>query len=143
MRAYYIESNFEEDIDMKNQYRFKNLKEPISIRGAVSKILIATCSRMLVKEKNTTHVDFNVKILDNVRSVKVNSVPAKSKHLSPEQAVDDAIDETSFARNNPDNHFNNHKQTNINSPTLNTRAVNDNQVITKAYVDQFHQENER
>ena len=26
---------------------------------------------------------------------------------------------------------------------MNTQAVNDNQVITKAYVDQFHQENER
>ena len=29
------------------------------------------------------------------------------------------------------------------SITLYTQAVNDNQVITKAYVDQFHQENER
>ena len=26
---------------------------------------------------------------------------------------------------------------------MNTQAVNDNQVITKAYLDQFHQENER
>ena len=33
--------------------------------------------------------------------------------------------------------------TNINSITLNTQAVNDNQVITKVYVDQFHIDNER
>ena len=33
--------------------------------------------------------------------------------------------------------------TNIFSITLNKEAVNDNEVITKAYVDQFHQENER
>ena len=33
--------------------------------------------------------------------------------------------------------------TNINSITLNEPAENDNKVITKAYVDQFHQENER
>ena len=26
---------------------------------------------------------------------------------------------------------------------MNTRAVNDNEVLTKAYVDHFHQENER
>ena len=26
---------------------------------------------------------------------------------------------------------------------MNTQAENDNQVVTKAYVDQFHQENER
>ena len=33
--------------------------------------------------------------------------------------------------------------TNINSITLNTQAVNDNQVITKANVDQFQNDNER
>ena len=33
--------------------------------------------------------------------------------------------------------------TNISTITLKTQAVNDNQVITKLYVDQFHQENER
>ena len=33
--------------------------------------------------------------------------------------------------------------TNINSIILNTQAIDDNRVITKAYVDQFHQENER
>ena len=32
---------------------------------------------------------------------------------------------------------------NLNGFTLNTQAVNDNQVITEAYVDHFCQENER
>ena len=31
----------------------------------------------------------------------------------------------------------------MNSMTLNTQAVNDKELITKAYVDQLHQENER
>ena len=57
--------------------------------------------------------------------------------------VDAEIGELSLVRNNRDNDFNNNNRTNINSITLNTQAVNDNQVITKAYVDQFHQENER
>ena len=57
--------------------------------------------------------------------------------------VDTAIDEISLVRNNQDNDFNDHNFTNINSMNLKTQAVNDNQVITKAYVDQFHQENER
>ena len=48
-----------------------------------------------------------------------------------------------MVRNNQDNDFNNYNLTNITSITLNTQAENDNQVITKAYVDQFHQENER
>ena len=57
--------------------------------------------------------------------------------------VDASINESSLVRNNQDNDFNNNNLTNINSITLNTQAVNDDQVITKAYVDQFHQENER
>ena len=48
-----------------------------------------------------------------------------------------------MVRNNQHNDFNNYTLTNINSITLNTQAVNDNHVITRAYVDQFHQENER
>ena len=57
--------------------------------------------------------------------------------------VDFAVDESSLVKNNQNNDFNNNNLTNINSITLNTQAVNNNQVITKAYVDQFHQENER
>ena len=96
LRANYIESNIEEDIDLKNQYRIKNLPDPISNTEAFSK-----------------------------------------------NYVDNSIDESSLVRNNQDNNFSNNNLTNINSITLNTQAVNDNEVITKAYVDQFHQENER
>ena len=46
-------------------------------------------------------------------------------------------------RNNQDNNFNNYKVTNINSITANTQAANDNEVITKAYVDHIHNDNER
>ena len=37
LRSNYIEANIEEDIDLKNQYRIKNLPDPISIREAASK----------------------------------------------------------------------------------------------------------
>ena len=37
LRTNYIESNIEEDIDLKNQYRIKNLPDPISIREPASK----------------------------------------------------------------------------------------------------------
>ena len=57
--------------------------------------------------------------------------------------VDNAIDEPSLERNNKDNDFGNNNLYNKNSINLNTQAVNDNQVITKSYIDQFHQENER
>ena len=96
LRTNYIEANIEEDLDLKNQYRIKNLPNPTNLQDACSK-----------------------------------------------NYVDNAINEISLVRNNRDNDFGNYNLTNINSITLNTQAVNDNQVITKAYVDQFHQENER
>ena len=37
LRTKYLESNLEEDIDLKNQFRIKNLPDPISIREACSK----------------------------------------------------------------------------------------------------------
>ena len=49
----------------------------------------------------------------------------------------------SLVRNNQDNDINIYNRTNINSITLNTQAVKDNQVITKSSADQFHQKNER
>ena len=96
LRTNYIEANIEEDINLKNQYRIKNLPDPLSIAEACSK-----------------------------------------------NYVDNSKDESSLVRNNQDNDFNNNNLTNINSITLNRQAENDNEVITKAYVDQFHQENER
>ena len=95
-RTNYIESNIEEDIDLKNQFRIKNLPDPINIKEACSK-----------------------------------------------NYVDNLFNDPSIVKNTEHNDFNNNNLTNINSITLNTQAVNDNEVITKAYVDQFHQENER
>ena len=79
----------------------------------------------------------------NARFIQVNQWPQIDSHLTAELYVDTEIDQSSLVRNNKDNVFGKYSLTNINSITLNTQAVNDNQVITKAYVDQFHQENER
>ena len=38
LRSNYIESNMEGDIDLKNQFRIKNLPEPISIRKTCSEL---------------------------------------------------------------------------------------------------------
>ena len=78
-----------------------------------------------------------------IKFVKVNYQPAVNEHLTPKKYVDNAIDEPSLVRNNQDNDFGNYNLINIYSFTLNTPAVNNNQVITKAYVGQFHQENTR
>ena len=96
LRTNYKESNTEEDIDLKNQNRIKNLPDPISIGEAASK-----------------------------------------------NYVDNLFNDPSIIKNNKDNDFGNYSLTNINSITMNKQAENDNEVISKAYVDQFHQENEQ
>ena len=109
------------------------MPDPVSIREA--------CSKNYVDNIFKNDIDFNDVKLEIIRFVKVNYQPAVNEHLTPKIYVDNAIHKLSLTRNNKDNDFNNNNLTNINSITLNTQAVNDNEVITKAYVDQFHQEN--
>ena len=130
LRANYLEADIEEDIDLKNQKRINNLPDPISIREA--------CSKNYIDNIYKNDIDFNNVKLENIKFVKVNYQPAVNEHLSPKIFVDNAIDESSLVRNNKDNDFGNYNLTNTNSMTLNTPAENENEVITKAYVDQFH-----
>ena len=93
--------------------------------------------------KNTAHIDLNDRSNTNASFIRVNQLPQIDSHLTAKLYVNNAIDESSLVRNNQDNDFNTNNLANINSITLNTQAFNDNQVITKAYVDQFYQEKEQ
>ena len=104
------------------------MSDPISIREAASNNYVDH------KFKNDT--DLNDVKLENIKFGKFNYQPAVKEHLTPKACVDNCLNEPSLVRNNEDNDFNNNKLTNINSITLNNQAVNDNQVITKAFVDQ-------
>ena len=100
LRTKYIESNIEEDVDLKNQFGTKNLPGP--------KIIRQTCSENYADNlfndpsiiRNSAHVNFNDKKLDNVRFVKVNSLPVVREHPTPKFYNDDTIsqsvDETSL-----------------------------------------------
>ena len=127
LRTNYIEANIEEDLDMKNRYRIKNLPDPIGIREPASENYVDKVFR-----KN---IDSNDVKLENIKIEKIDYQPAVNEHLTPKIYVDKAIHEPSLVRNNQDNDFNNNNLTNINSITLNTQAVNDDQVFTKTYVD--------
>ena len=91
LRHNYIEANIEEDIDLKNQFRIKNLPDPISNGEPVSKQYVDDKFNDPSIIKNTAHVDFNDKNPDNVRFVKVNSMPAVGEHLTAKYYVDNAI----------------------------------------------------
>ena len=91
LRTTYLESN-REDIDLKNQYKIENLPDPISIPEAASKKYVDNKFNDPRILKNTAHVDFNDKNLDNVRFVKVNCFPIP-EHLTAKIFVDLAISE--------------------------------------------------
>ena len=93
--------------------------------------------------KNNAHIDLNDRNNTNARFIQVNQLPKSESHLTAKLYVDNAIDGPSLVRKIQDNDFNNYNLTTINSITLSKQARNDNQVITKAYVDQFHNNNER
>ena len=127
---------------MKNKFKIKNLSSPEEISDAVCKSYVDNLFNDPSIVKNNIHIDLNDRNITNARFIQVNQWPQINSHLKPKLDVDNAIDESTLVRNNKDNDFGNYNLTNINSITLNTEAVNNNQVITKAYVDQFHQENE-
>ena len=143
LRTNYIEANIEEDLDLKNQYRIKNLPNPLSDTEACNKNYVDNKFNDSSIVKNTEHIDLNDRNITNARFIQVNEWPQNDSHLTPRLYVDNAIGETSLIRNNKDNDFGNYNLSNINKITLNKQAENDNELITKAYVDQFHQGNER
>ena len=137
LRTNYIESNLEEDIDLKNQFRIKNLPDPISIREAAPKNYVDNLFNNPIIVKNDAHIDLNDRNITNCRFLSVNQLPQIDSHLTAKLYVDNSIDESSLVRNNKDNDFGNYNLTNINSITLNKQAENDNEVITKANVINF------
>ena len=143
LRTNYIESNLEEDIDLENHYRIKNLPDPINIPEAASKNYVDNLFNDPSIVKTTAHIDLKDRNITNARFIQFIQLPQIDSHLTAKLYVDNAVDESSLVRNNRDNDFGNYNLTNINSITLKKQAENDDEVVTKAYVDQFHQENER
>ena len=143
LRSNYLESNNEEDIDLKNQFRIKNLPHLISIRKNCNKTYVDNLFNDPSIIKNITHIDLKERTISNARFIQVSQWPQIDFHLTAKLYVDTAIDEPSLVRNHHDNEFNKYYLTNTNRFTLIKLAQNDNEIITKAYVDQFHPKNER
>ena len=102
----YIESNMEEDINMKNQYKTKKLPCLQENSYAVWKSYVDSGLNDPSIKRNTTHVDFNHENLDKVRFVTVNGLPAVREHLTPkfydDEAISHNVDESPMLRLDPD-----------------------------------------
>ena len=92
----YIEANIEEDIDLKNQFRIKNIPDPISVREACSKNYFDNLFNDPSIVKNNALIDLNDRNITNARFVQVNQWPQIDSHLTPKLYVDIAIDEESL-----------------------------------------------
>ena len=132
LRTNYKEINIEKDIDLKNQFRIKNLPDPISIREAASKDNVDNKFNDPSIIKNSEHIDLNDRNITNARFIQVIQLPQIDSHLTAKLYVDNSIDEITLTRNNKENDFNKFDLTNPKSTTLNKPAENDNEVITKA-----------
>ena len=119
LRNNFIESNFEEDIDLKNHFRIKNLPDPISIREAASNNYVDNLFNDPSTLKNNALIDLNDRNITNARFIQGNLLPQIDSHLTAKFYVDNAIYETSLVRKNQDNDFKSFNLTNKNSITLN------------------------
>ena len=91
LRTFYIESNIEEDIDLRNQNRIKTQPDPVSIRKPTSKnyvdILFSDPSIL----KNTSHINLNDTNITNARFIQVNQWPQIDSLLTTKCYVDNSI----------------------------------------------------
>ena len=143
LRSNYIEANIEEDIDLKNQFRIKNLIDPINLYDA--------CNKNYVDNIFKNDIDFNDNKLTNINSITLNKQAENDNQVITKAYVDQFHQEnertrrdlginfynesSDLVKNNQDNNFNDNKLTNINSITINNNPSDDNHVCNKKYVD--------
>ena len=70
LRSFYIESNIEEDNDLKKIIiELKNLQDPVSIREAASKNYVDTLFNDPSIFKNNAHIDLKDRNITNARFI--------------------------------------------------------------------------
>ena len=106
LRTNYIEANIEEDIDLKNQFRTKNLPYPEDNSDAVCKSYVDSLFNDSSLLKNNKHIDLNDRNITNARFIQVSQLCQIDSHLTPklyvDNAISDVIDESSLLRLDPD-----------------------------------------
>ena len=75
LRTNYIESNIEEDIDLKNYFKIKKLPYPPENSGAACKFYVDNFFNDSSILKNTEHIDLNDRSITNARFIQVNQLP--------------------------------------------------------------------
>ena len=142
LRSNYIESNIE-DLDLKNQYRIKNLPNQIEIYDA--------CNKNYVDNIFKNDIDFNDVKLENINTITLNKQAENDNEVITKAYVDrfnqdnersrrdlgiDFYNESNdLVKNNQDNDLNDYKFTNLDSIQVNRNPISDNELSTKKYID--------
>ena len=143
LRSNYIEADIEEDINLKNQYKIKNLPDPTNLQDGCNKNYVDNKFNDPSILKNTAHIDLNDRNITNARFIQVNQLPQIDGHLTAKLYVDNSIDEASLLRLDPNEILDLKNQDSIllNSTLNNLKTIIE--LPTKAYIDGLHDENER
>ena len=146
MRTIFFETNIEEDINLKNQFRLKGIPNPIRIREVTSNNYVDDLFKNPSIVRNCALVDFNDKKLKDVRSVKVNSLPAVREHLTPKNYVDEfvsnSLNEPTLVPSKQNNDFIINSLSNKSHKILNNEPVEANHAVIKSYVDNVSENKE-
>ena len=136
LRTNYIEANIEEDIDLRNQFRIKNLPDPISIREPASKNYVDNLFNDTSIVKNNAQIDLNDRNITNAGFIQVNQLPQIDSHLTAklyvDNAISDGVNEQSLLRLDPD------EKLTQDSIILNSTLTSPKTIVelpTKNYVD--------
>ena len=128
---------------MENQFRIKMLRDPIKIREACSENYIDNKLNDPLILKNNDHNDFNDKNLENVRFIKVNSIPTLEEQLAPknyvDQAISDGVDKSSFLKLGLNEKLKLDEQHSIFFNATLTLFKTIIEILTKSYVHSLHE----
>ena len=106
LRINYTEADIEEDIDLENRYKIKNLPDPTNIQDACSKNYVDNLFNDPSILKNHAHIDLNDRNITNARFIQVNQLPQIDSHLTAklyvDNAISDGVNESSLLRLDPD-----------------------------------------
>ena len=141
LKSNYIESDIEEDIDLKTQFKIKNLPDPTEIFDACNKNYVDAKFNDSTIVKNDVHIDLNDRNITNARFIQVNQLPQIDSHLTAKLYVDNTVNEPTLVRNTQNNNFNDNKLINIDSVTVNRDPILDNELSNKKYIDNELQKN--
>ena len=142
LRHNYIESNMEENIKMKNQYRLKNLPFPLSINEAASKdyvdgaIILGVNEALLLR----LHPDIALKIfeINELDSILLDSTiisPRTTLEIPTKNYVDNKFNDPSIIKNTEHKDLNDRNITNARFIQVNQWPQIDSHLTPRLYVD--------